>query len=149
MPSLLVRFSAALQAFAQAGSTAAMKNNSHTTEATTMDQTLSLPTLWPQLQNTPNPAQQLVSQMPETKQLVLRAATRKLFDKSYFDICTVDALMKLVGTTARPAAYTQLNALHCVHYGDMPNELRDRIPYLVRECLAGQTADEAASIVLG
>lgn len=98
---------------------------------------------------TPNPVHQLVSQMPETQQLVLRTATRKLFDKRYFDICTVDTLMKLIGTTAPTHAYTQLRALHCVDYADMPKDLRERIPHLVRECLAGPTADEAADIVLG
>ena len=95
-----------------------------------------------------NPVHQLMSEMPETKQLVLRAATRKLFDCRHFSICTVDSMMKLVGTTARSAAYTQLNALHCVDFADMPKDLRERIPHLVRECLAAQTADEAADIVL-
>lgn len=113
-----------------------------------MDQTLSLPTLWQQQRSTPSPVHQLVSQMPETQQLVLRTATRKLFEKNYFDICTVDALLKLIGTTARTPAYHQLRALHCVAYADMPSELSERIPHLVRECLAGQNADQAASIVL-
>lgn len=98
---------------------------------------------------THNPVHQLVSQIPETQQLVLRTATRQLFDSRHFSICTVDKLMKLVGTNARTPAYTQLSALHCVDYADMPKDLRERIPHLVRECLAGQTADEAADIVLG
>lgn len=114
-----------------------------------MDPVSSL-TIWsPKHSGPQNPAHQLVSQMPETQQLVLRAATRKLFDNSFFSICTVDKLMKLVGTNARTPAYTQLSALHCVNYADMPKDLRERIPHLVRECLAGPTADEAADIVLG
>jgi hypothetical protein len=104
--------------------------------------------LWQQQQSKASPEHPLVSQMPETQQLVLRTATRKLFEKNYFDICAVDALLKLVGTTARTPAYNQLRALHCMNYADMPRELSDRIPYLVRECLAGQNADQAASIVL-
>lgn len=114
-----------------------------------MDPVSSL-TIWsPKPSGPQNPVHQLVSQMPETQQLVLRTATRKLFDKRYFDICTVDTLMKLIGTTAPTHAYTQLRALHCVDYADMPQDLRERIPHLVRECLAGPTADEAADIVLG
>ena len=114
-----------------------------------MDPVSSL-TIWsPKPSGPQNHVHQLVSQMPETQQLVLRTATRKLFDQSYFDICTVDKLMKLIGTHANTPAYTQLSALHCVHYADMPKDLRERIPHLVRECLAGPTADEAADIVLG
>lgn len=96
-----------------------------------------------------NPVHQLVSQMPETQQLVLRAATRKLFDSRHFSICTVDSMMKLIGATERSPAYTQLSALHCVDYADMPQDLRERLPLLVRECLSCQTADQAADIVLG
>lgn len=114
-----------------------------------MDPVSSL-TIWsPKHSDPQNPVHQLVSQMPDTQQLVLRTATRKLFDQSFFDICTVDSLMKLVGTNASTHAYTQLRALHCVHYADMPKDLRERIPHLVRECLAGPTADESAGIVLG
>lgn len=149
MPSFLARCSAALRAFSQADSTEKPQPFTNTTEAITMDQTLSSPTWLPQLPGRPNPVHQLVSQMPETQQLVLRTATRKLFDQRYFDICAVDSLMKLVGTQARPQAYTQLRALHCVDYADMPPDLRERIPHLVRECLAGQTAEQAADIVLG
>ncbi len=77
-----------------------------------MDPVSSL-TIWsPKHSGPQNPAHQLVSQMPETQQLVLRAATRKLFDNSFFSICTVDSMMKLVGTSARTPAYTQLHALH-------------------------------------
>lgn len=149
MHSLLARCSAAWRAFSQAGSTANHEPNSNTTEATTMDPVSSL-TIWsPKHSGQPNPVHQLVSQMPETQQLVLRAATRKLFEQSYFDICTVDKLMKLVGTSARSAAYTQLHALHCVHYSDMPKDLQDRIPHLVRECLTTPTTDECVGIVLG
>jgi hypothetical protein len=56
--------------------------------------------------------------------------------------------MRLVGTKACTPAYSQLHALHCMDYADMPKELQERIPHLVRECLAGQTADEAVNIVL-
>ena len=97
----------------------------------------------------PDPLHLQVSQMPQTQQLVLRTATRKLFDQRYFDICTVDSLMKLTGTTERGAAYTQLRAMHCVNYSDMPKELQDRIPHLVRECLTTPTVDECTDIVLG
>lgn len=149
MPSFLARCSAALRAFSQADSTEKPQPFTNTTEAITMDQTLSSHTWLPQLPGKSNPVYQLVSQMPETQQLVLRTATRQLFDSRYFSICTVDKLLKLVGTNARTPAYTQLSALHCVDYADMPKELRERIPYLVRECLAGQTAEQAADIVLG
>ena len=148
MHSLLARCSAAWRAFSSAGSTGVAQPSSHTTEATAMDQPLSLTTSLPTPFGQRNPVQQLVSQMPDTQQMVLRTATKKLFDKSYLDICTVDTLMKLIGTTARTPAYTQLRALHCVDYADMPTELRERIPHLVRECLAAQTAAEAADIVL-
>lgn len=114
-----------------------------------MDPVSSLTSWSPKHSGQHNPVHQLVSQMPQTQQLVLQTATRKLFDSRHFSICTVDSLMKLVGTTARTPAYTQLHALHCVDYADMPKELRDRIPHLVRECLTTPTADECVGIVLG
>lgn len=75
------------------------------------------------------------SALPDTKRLVVQAAVTKLFDNKWFDICTLDKTLSLVGARQSGAAYDMLHALHCVHYDKMPPELRSRIPELVNECL--------------
>jgi hypothetical protein len=43
--------------------------------------------------------------------------------------------------------YKQLHALHCVNYEDMPDELRNQIPYMVNELLANKPSYQAATEV--
>lgn len=76
-----------------------------------------------------------VSSLPETKQLVVKQAIQNLFEKDYFSICQLDSTLKIIGARQGGDAYKMLNALHCVSYSKMSPELRERIPYLVNECL--------------
>ncbi len=87
--------------------------------------------------------------MPETKRLVVQAAVQKLFEKDWFDICTLDRLLTIVKSRQGGPAYDLLHALHCVHYGKMDPELRARIPQLVNECLRQQdNVVDAAEVAL-
>lgn len=73
--------------------------------------------------------------MEQTKKLVVTAALGKLFDESYFCICTLNNVMDLIGSRRDGESYKLLRALHCIHYSKMDQDLRDRIPMLVNECL--------------
>lgn len=75
------------------------------------------------------------SALPETKQLIVQTAVENLFEKSYFDICILDKLLKIIQARQAGPAYEMLRLMHCVDYGKMAPELRDRIPHLVNECL--------------
>ena len=79
-----------------------------------------------------------VSQLPETKRLVVQTVMGNLFEKRYFDICIIDKVCKIIGSRSAGKAYDMLHALHCVDYEAMSPELRERIPHLVNECLRQQ-----------
>lgn len=81
-----------------------------------------------------------ISSLPETRRLVITQALNDLFNKQYFDICKVDALIKVIHGSERSEAYALLRTLHCVHYSAMSPSLRDCIPLLVNECLTDQPA---------
>ncbi len=86
-----------------------------------------------------------MASMEQTKKLVVTAALGKLFDDSYFSICTLNNVMDVIGSRRAGEAYTLLHALHCVHYSKMDQDLRDRIPMLVNECLRQRSNVSAAT----
>jgi hypothetical protein len=82
--------------------------------------------------------------MPQQMVLV---ALKKLFDaKSYFDVCQVDAL--LVVTRGRMSDYTrnELRLVHCVHYKDMPDGMREHLAQVVVAALKTGMPDLEFSI---
>ena len=54
--------------------------------------------------------------------------------KPYFDVCTVDTVIKMLGTVPDRTAHDMLRSLHCVNWSDMPIELRDAVPKLIERC---------------
>lgn len=56
--------------------------------------------------------------------------------KGYFDICVVRESAKIMNVCPGGRAYDILHVLHCVDFGNMPQELRESIPALIRECLS-------------
>lgn len=78
-----------------------------------------------------------MSELDELSKLAIATAFRKMFSQSYFDICTVDQCLKLAGVIAPRKPYQILHTLHCVHYSDMPRELAEKIPELLRQCFDG------------
>lgn len=79
-----------------------------------------------------------VSSLPETKQLVVKQAIHNLFESRYFNVCNLDSALSIIGARQGGDAYKLLHALHCVDYSKMHPDLRERIPYLVNECLRQQ-----------
>jgi hypothetical protein len=65
---------------------------------------------------------------------VLTALNRMLLD-TYFSISTVDTAIKLMGSCPDGRAYDILRSMHCVHWKDMPKELREAIPKLIERCI--------------
>lgn len=78
-----------------------------------------------------------LSELPETRRMVVTAALDKVLTQKYFDVCTIDTILKIMGTRKNCAAYDLLHALHCMHYDQMQPALRDSIPQLINECLRG------------
>ena len=80
----------------------------------------------------------VASQVPQVMQLVVLTATKKLFNKSYFDISLLREIAELIDAPTKGGAWAVLRPLHCVDYADMPPMLREAIPHLVNECLTAR-----------
>lgn len=86
-----------------------------------------------------------LAHLPQTKQLVARNIATQLFQKSHFDICLVRDLIDLTGASKDSEAMRLLRPLHCVHWSDMDQALRDSVPLLVREALETNTWAKAST----
>lgn len=75
--------------------------------------------------------------MSDLKQLAAIAALNKMFTDGWLSISTVDRVGKMLGVDPKRAAdsYNILHAVHCVHFAQMPVDLRDAIPQLILDCL--------------
>lgn len=64
---------------------------------------------------------------------VVNTAMRKMVKDGYFSICTIDTCCKVLNVYPVGHSYNLLRALHCVHFVDMPKEVRESLPRLVAE----------------
>lgn len=67
--------------------------------------------------------------------LTALTALNRMMSGSYFDVCVLDKIIKLMQTVPDGRAYDLLHTLHCVHWRDMPAELRDAVPKLIERCI--------------
>lgn len=58
--------------------------------------------------------------MEEMKKQACQLALTRIFKESFFDICTIDKVLKLTGTIPDPEVYGILNTIHCCHYSLLP-----------------------------
>ena len=65
--------------------------------------------------------------MTEFEKQACAIALKKMFQGRYFDICTVDNLLKITGAIPPKADYNALHALHCVDWSDMPAGFREQV----------------------
>lgn len=64
------------------------------------------------------------------------ASLNKMMRSSFFSICEIDRLGEMLGVPVRSTqAYKLLYPLHCMHWDQMPNEVREAVPGLIKECL--------------
>lgn len=83
------------------------------------------------------------------KRQVVEAAVKKILENDWLCICDIDNVIRLVGSRKSGEAYKMLRALHCVHYANMDEGLRARIPMLINEVLTQQSpTQEIVSQVL-
>jgi len=75
--------------------------------------------------------------MADPKVLIAATALNKMFRSSHFSICTLREVAEMLGIHPEREAYKMLHPLHCVNWADMPRELRDQVPRLVEQALAG------------
>lgn len=68
-------------------------------------------------------------------QLSVLTSLNKMMKGVYFDICALDAAVKALSVVPDAAAYAILRPLHCVHWSEMPPELRSAVPGLIERCI--------------
>jgi len=69
-------------------------------------------------------------------------AVRKMLKGRYLDITTVRSVCEVIGANANGAAFDMLSALHCINYADMPRDVREGIPALMREVFSQAKIDD-------
>lgn len=72
-----------------------------------------------------------------TKVLIAATALNKMFRGHHFSICAVTEVAAMLGIHPEAEAMRLLQPLHCVNWADMPRELRNQVPVLVEQALAG------------
>lgn len=80
----------------------------------------------------------------EINQLIVATALRKMFTGGYFDICTLDKCIELMGFVKGNGgkSYDRLRTLHCISFKDMPAEIAERLPCWIGDCMNGTSIDE-------
>ena len=73
--------------------------------------------------------------------MVAKTALKKMMEQGYFCICTIDKVLKISGGIPDPRDYQMLNALHCIHYKDMPPALLKELPNIIRRVVESPALD--------
>ena len=78
----------------------------------------------------------MTDDLNDLRKLAAMTSLNKLMKQRHFDICTVRDVGDLLGIPVRNTEeYKILQTLHCVDYSEMPPQLRDAIPSMVKKIL--------------
>lgn len=80
--------------------------------------------------------------MNNLQESVAMTALNSMFKKGHFDICAIDAVAKVMNVHPSGHEYAMLRALHCIDYKDMPKELYEALPEIIKKCLSINTIYE-------
>jgi hypothetical protein len=70
---------------------------------------------------------------------IAKVAIEKMLAGGHFSISTLHAVGDMLGVNPRQTlAYRMLAPLHCVDYVDMPSDVREAIPGLIRDAFDGE-----------
>jgi len=79
--------------------------------------------------------------MSDIKVMAATAALQKMLTQKYFDICTIDNIIKMLGIVPDREAYSILHTLHCVDYDQMQPELLEQLSVLIMRVLDSPRMD--------
>lgn len=74
--------------------------------------------------------------MSTIQETVAMTALNHMFKKGHFDICTLDAVAKVLKVHPVEPEYSMLRAMHCIEYKEMPKALYDALPTMIKTCLS-------------
>ena len=81
---------------------------------------------------------------------IAKTAIEKMLGGAHFSISTIQSVSDMLGINCRQThAYRMLAPLHCIDYADMPYEVRDAIPGLIRDAFGGEQFDGALRKAVG
>lgn len=66
--------------------------------------------------------------MGDFRMMAVEASLRKMLSQGYFDICTIDKIIKALELVPARRLYEELHLLHCVHYDQMPPAMLEQLP---------------------
>jgi len=73
------------------------------------------------------------------KEIIATALDKMLNRQNHFSICTVDKISEAIGSNCSSHPdYKFLNALHCVNYSEMSEELKSKLPELIMSVLTAR-----------
>jgi len=67
-----------------------------------------------------------------------KASLQRMLGGGYFDICTIDNILKVSGGVPDKKSYDTLRLLHCIHFKDMSPQLRIELPKLIKLVVESQ-----------
>lgn len=82
--------------------------------------------------------------MNDLDAIIIETALRKMVNGGYLSISTINEIVKLKRIIPDAQVYQRLSLLHCVHFSDMPPEVRDALPGMIRQVLTGIEFDAEA-----
>lgn len=83
----------------------------------------------------------------EFRKIAIETAIYKLFNKKYFDICTLNDIIKLINHPIQHNIYAELQAFHCVNYSEMCPRTKELLQEKVVECLRGDNIFNPARVI--
>lgn len=72
---------------------------------------------------------------------LIETALRNMFEKGWFDICTMREIVKVTGVIPRQDIMDRLALIHCVNFGKMPRQMLEALPGMISEALNGYRID--------
>ncbi len=81
--------------------------------------------------------------VPKTaKQDAAMAAIMKMNRRDWFDVCTVNAIYDMFNIKISSDRQSYYRTLHCVHWGDMPNDTRELINAMILHDIRGEMIEK-------
>lgn len=63
--------------------------------------------------------------MTDIQKLAVNTSLKQMFASHCFSICTITELINMTGVIPDPGVMAIMRTQHCVHFANMPQELRD------------------------
>ena len=76
--------------------------------------------------------------MNEENKRMAAFVIEKMAKSNSFSICDVNDAGKLLGITPSGDAYNKLHTLHCVAWGEIPEDIMAKVPGWINEALGGR-----------